>query len=77
MRIDYSQAVVMILFLGVIAILPYPPPLPNYQLPIVAISKSDGEPGIVAIWRDWLRLQDFAAAWELIVNERTLLVGNR
>jgi len=39
MRIDYSQAVVMILFLGVIAILPYPPPLPNYQLPIVAISK--------------------------------------
>ena len=39
--------------------------------------KSDGEPGIVAIWCDWLRLQDFAAAWELIVNERTLLVGNR
>ena len=39
--------------------------------------KSDGEPGIVAIWRGWQRLQDFAATWELIVNERTLLVGNR
>ena len=39
--------------------------------------KSDGEPGIVAVWRGWQRLQDFAATWELIVNERTLLVGNR
>jgi hypothetical protein len=39
--------------------------------------KSDGEPGIVAIWRGWQRLQDFAATWELIVNERTQLVGNR
>ena len=39
MKVDYSQAVFMILFLGMTAILPYPPPLPNYQLPIVAISK--------------------------------------
>jgi len=39
--------------------------------------KSDGEPGIVAVWRGWQRLQDFAATWELIVNERTQLVGNR
>jgi hypothetical protein len=39
--------------------------------------KSDGEPGIVAVWRGWLRLQDFAATWKLIANERTLLVGNR
>jgi len=39
--------------------------------------KSDGEPGIVVIWRGWQRLQDFAATWDLIVNERTQLVGNR
>jgi hypothetical protein len=39
--------------------------------------KSDGEPGIVAVWRGWQRLQDFAATWELIVNERTQLMGNR
>lgn len=39
--------------------------------------KSDGEPGIVAIWRGWQRLQDFAATWELMVNDRTQLVGNR
>ena len=39
--------------------------------------KSDGEPGIVVIWRGWQRLQDFAATWELIVNEHTQLVGNR
>jgi hypothetical protein len=39
--------------------------------------KSDGEPGIVAVWRGWQRLQDFAATWKLIVNERTQLVGNR
>ena len=39
--------------------------------------KSDGEPGIVAIWRGWQRLQDFAATWDLIVNERTQFVGNR
>jgi len=37
MKVDYSQAVFMILFLGMTAILPYPPPLPNYLLPIVAI----------------------------------------
>lgn len=39
--------------------------------------KSDGEPGIVVIWRGWQRLQDFAATWELIANEPTQLVGNR
>ena len=39
--------------------------------------KSDGEPGIVVIWRGWQRLQDFATTWELIVNESTQLVGNR
>jgi len=39
--------------------------------------KSDGEPGIVVIWRGWQRLQDMAATWALIVNERTQLVGNR
>jgi len=39
--------------------------------------KSDGEPGIVVIWRGWQRLQDMAATWTLIVNERTQLVGNR
>ena len=31
----------MILFPGVTAILPYPPPLPNYQLPIATVSKDD------------------------------------
>jgi hypothetical protein len=39
--------------------------------------KSDGEPGIVVIWRGWQRLRDFAITWELIVNESTQLVGNR
>ena len=38
MKADYSQAEFMFLFLRVTAILPYPPPLPNYQLPIVAVS---------------------------------------
>jgi len=39
--------------------------------------KSDGEPGIVTVWRGWQRLQDFSATWELIANQPTLLVGNR
>jgi len=39
--------------------------------------KSDGEPGIVTVWRGWQRLQDFAASWELIANQPTQLVGNR
>ena len=38
MKAGYSQAEFMFLFLRVTAILPYPPPLPNYQLPIVAVS---------------------------------------
>ena len=39
--------------------------------------KADGEPGIMVIWRGWQRLQDMAATWYLIVNERPKLVGNR
>jgi len=39
--------------------------------------KSDGEPGITAIWRGWQRLQDFADTWSVIVNDHTQLVGNR
>lgn len=39
--------------------------------------KSDGEPGITAIWRGWQRLQDMAATWYLIINEQPKLVGNR
>lgn len=39
--------------------------------------KSDGEPGVVAIWRGWQRLQDFAATLDLIVNQPIQLMGNR
>jgi len=39
--------------------------------------KSDGEPGIVAIWRGWQRLQDMAATWALIADDHTILMGNR
>lgn len=39
--------------------------------------KSDGEPGITAIWRGWQRLQDLATTWYVVVNEKTQLVGNR
>lgn len=39
--------------------------------------KSDGEPGITAIWRGWQRLQDIASTWEIIVTGKTQLVGNR
>ena len=39
--------------------------------------KSDGEPGITAIWRGWQRLQDLAATWYLVVNGKKQLVGNR
>jgi len=39
--------------------------------------KSGEEPGIVAVWRGWQRLQDFTATWKLIVDEHTLFVGNR
>ena len=33
--------------------------------------KSDGEPGIVVIWRGWQRLQDISATWALIANDPT------
>ena len=39
--------------------------------------KSDGEPGVTTIWRGWQRLQDLAATWEVVVHERSQLVGNR
>jgi len=39
--------------------------------------KSDGEPGITAIWRGWQRLQDLAATWFVVVNGKAQLVGNR
>jgi hypothetical protein len=39
--------------------------------------KSDGEPGVTVIWRGWQRLQDLAATWDVVVNERSQLVGNR
>ena len=39
--------------------------------------KSEGEPGITAIWRGWQRLQDLAATWYVVVNGKTQLVGNR
>jgi hypothetical protein len=39
--------------------------------------KSDGEPGITAIWRGWQRLQDLADTWYIVVNGKTQLVGNR
>jgi hypothetical protein len=34
--------------------------------------KSDGEPGIVTLWRGWQRLQDFAATWELVKGQPQL-----
>jgi len=39
--------------------------------------KSDGEPGVTAIWRGWQRLQDLASTWDIVVNQKTQLVGNR
>ena len=39
--------------------------------------KSDGEPGVTAIWRGWQRLQDLAATWQVVVAEHPQLVGNR
>jgi hypothetical protein len=39
--------------------------------------KSDGEPGITAIWRGWQRLQDLAATWQVVTTEHPQLVGNR
>ena len=39
--------------------------------------KSDGEPGIVVMWRGWQRLQDLAATWSLVANPPTQVVGNR
>jgi hypothetical protein len=31
--------------------------------------KSDGEPGVTAIWRGWQRLQDLAATWEIVKEQ--------
>jgi hypothetical protein len=39
--------------------------------------KSDGEPGITAIWRGWQRLQDLADIWNVVIDEQERLVGNR
>jgi hypothetical protein len=39
--------------------------------------KSDGEPGVTAIWRGWQRLQDMASTWHVVLSQRTRLVGNR
>jgi hypothetical protein len=38
--------------------------------------KSDGEPGITAIWRGWQRLQDLADTWYVVVNQQPQLMGN-
>jgi hypothetical protein len=38
--------------------------------------RSDGEPGITAIWRGWQRLQDIALTWDL-VKDQSPHVGNR
>jgi len=37
--------------------------------------KSDGEPGITAIWRGWQRLQDLAATWYVVVKEQNPTCG--
>jgi hypothetical protein len=39
--------------------------------------KSDGEPGIVVIWRGWKRLQDLATTLALIADHHVQVVGNR
>jgi hypothetical protein len=31
--------------------------------------KSDGEPGVTALWRGWQRLQDLAATWEIVKEQ--------
>jgi len=33
--------------------------------------KSDGEPGVTAIWRGWQRLQDLASTWDIVVNQKS------
>lgn len=38
--------------------------------------KSDGEPGVVVIWRGWKRLQDLAATWALVADQHVQVVGN-
>lgn len=39
--------------------------------------KSDGEPGVLVIWRGWKRLQDLAATWALLNDFHPQVVGNR
>lgn len=39
--------------------------------------KSDGEPGVLVMWRGWKRLQDLAPIWALTADHQAQLVGNR
>jgi hypothetical protein len=63
----------------------FPTPLPTVRQAVHWIAKlggflgrkSDGEPGVTAIWRGWQRLQDLAATWQVVVAEHPQLVGNR
>lgn len=63
----------------------FPTPLPTVRQAVRWVAqlggflgrKSDGEPGITAIWRGWQRLQDLAATWQVVVTEHPQLVGNR
>ena len=63
----------------------FPTPLPTVRQAVRWIAKlggflgrkSDGEPGITAIWRGWQRLQDLASIWQVVVNEHPQLGGNR
>jgi len=63
----------------------FPTPLPTVRQAVRWIAqlggfvgrKSDGEPGVTAIWRGWQRLQDLAATWQVVVNEHPQLGGNR
>lgn len=74
-----------VLYLRIHKTTPFPKKLPTVRQAIRWMAqlggflgrKSDGEPGITAIWRGWQRLQDMAATWYLIINEQPKLVGNR
>jgi hypothetical protein len=63
----------------------FPTPLPTVRQAVRWIAqlggflgrKSDGAPGVTAIWRGWQRLQDLAATWQVVVNEHPPLGGNR
>ena len=63
----------------------FPTPLPTVRQAVRWMAqlggflgrKSDGEPGVTAIWRGWQRLQDLAVTWQVVVNEHPQLGGNR